>query len=224
MPIVGHKAKTAAPLGVLLLFAFGVGCDWFVSPSLRSLTLTPSTSTLAVAGDTEQLTATGTYNDGTTRNVTGTSGTTWSSSDPAVLSVSRGLVKALSVTSSSTSVTITATNVSSAGAVSNTAAICVGTLCTNTSSAVSVTCTSCISGNTVSLANGTTLMFTAANANGGDLTTEATWSATPSTIISIPPSTVTSPIMGTLEGGTGFANVTATVNGTSGSLVLKVVQ
>jgi len=30
--------------------------------------------------------------------------------------------------------------------------------------------------------------------------------------------------MGTLQGGTGFANVTATVNGTSGSVALKVVQ
>jgi hypothetical protein len=67
-------------------------------------------------------------------------------------------------------------------------------------------------------------MFTAANENGADLTTEATWSANPSAIITIPPSTVTSPTMGTLEGGTGVVTITATVNGTTGSLVLKVTQ
>src|SRR5579884_314750 len=217
--------RTKAVLaGILLLLAFAAGCGWFVDPSLSRVAVTPSISFLTANGATEQLVATATYSDGTTRNITATSGTTWSSSDPDVLSVSKGLVSVRSLTNSSTSVTITATNMSSTGTVSNTASVCVGTLCTTTSSAVIVTCTSCTSGNTVSLSNGTTLMFTAANENGGDLTTEATWSATPSPIISIPPSTVTSPIMGTLQGGTGFANVTATVNGTSGSVALKVVQ
>jgi hypothetical protein len=69
-----------------------------------------------------------------------------------------------------------------------------------------------------------TLMFTAANENGADLTTEATWSASPSTIITIPSTTVTSTTMGTLEGGTGFATVITTVNVTSGSLLLKITQ
>jgi hypothetical protein len=42
--------------------------------------------------------------------------------------------------------------------------------------------------------------------------------------ITIPSTTVTSTTMGTLEGGTGFATVIATVNVTSGSLLLKITQ
>ena len=49
-----------------------------------SLAVTPSTTTLGVP-DTQQLTATGTYSDGTMRNVTAT--VTWSSSAMTVATV-----------------------------------------------------------------------------------------------------------------------------------------
>ena len=79
-------------------------------PALVSIAVTPSPSSLPI-GETEQLTATGTFTDGATQNLTQT--VTWNSSAPATASVSvagAALAKAIGTTTiSATSGTVTGT-------------------------------------------------------------------------------------------------------------------
>jgi len=213
-----QKFKILGALGVLFFLAFSASCDWFVNATLSSITITPTSPSLTTVGQTQQLTATGTFNDGSTQNITASSGTAWSSSDASAVTVTnQGLIKAVSITATS-SVTITVTNTSSTGAVSGTATVCVGSTCTTTST-VSVSCDQC-SGNTVSLsANGgagTEIQFTATQ-NGTDVSSSATWSSN-SAAISI---SSTGGGIATLE-TTGTATITANVSGATGSVTVIV--
>ena len=82
-------------------------------PTLVSITVTPANSSITL-GNTEQFTATGTYSDGTTPNIT--SSVTWSSSNVSVATISNAAGsngKASSVSDGAT--TITATSGSIAG-------------------------------------------------------------------------------------------------------------
>ena len=76
---------------LLAVTACGSGSSGTATPrTLASLTVTPSNSSVAI-GSTQQMTATGTYSDGTTGNLT--SSVTWTSSDSSVETVSSsGLV------------------------------------------------------------------------------------------------------------------------------------
>src|SRR5687768_9166708 len=56
-------------------------------PTLQSIAVTPSNPSLKL-GATQQLTATGTYSDGTTRDLTAS--VTWNSATPGVVAVSGG--------------------------------------------------------------------------------------------------------------------------------------
>jgi trimeric autotransporter adhesin len=214
-----QKLKIAGAIACLLLFATVVGCNgFFVNPTLSSITITPSSPSLTTVNETQQLTATGTYSDGTTQNVTASSGTTWSSSDTSAVSVTNaGLIKAVSITATS-SVTITVTNTTSTGAVSGTATVCVGSTCT-TSSSITVSCDQC-SGNTISLSGnggaGTQIQFSATQ-NGTDVSSEATWSSN-SGAISI---SSTGGGIATLE-TTGTATITANVSGATGTITVTV--
>lgn len=61
------------------------GCKGFiVNPTLTSLTVTPATPSIT-AGNTQQMVATGTYNDGSTKTVTRS--VTWASSDTSSLTL-----------------------------------------------------------------------------------------------------------------------------------------
>jgi uncharacterized protein YjdB len=95
---------------------------FFVDPTLKSITVTPVTPSIAV-GSTKQMTATGTYDDGSTKNITGS--VSWSSGNAAVFTVSdsgkitanepgSASATATSATiSGSTTVTVTVANLSS---------------------------------------------------------------------------------------------------------------
>jgi len=89
------------------MLALAVGCrGFFVNPKLTSITVTPVTPSLTL-NQALQMTATGNFDDGSTKNLTGTS--TWTSSANTQVSVnSTGLITALANTTSA--VTITATN------------------------------------------------------------------------------------------------------------------
>src|SRR5215467_177431 len=125
-----QQLQITGTLAVGFFLAAIVACNgFFVNPTLSSITVTPSNPTLQSVNQTVQLTATGTFDDGSTKNLTASSSTTWSSSDPTAVTVNNaGLVKVVSITGPS-SVTITATNSSSSGAVSGTTTICIGTTC-----------------------------------------------------------------------------------------------
>lgn len=79
------------------------------SSTLSSITISPVNTSIAV-GATQQYTATGTYSDGTTHNITGT--VTWASNYPNVATVSAsGLATAIA--SGSTVITATSGSISS---------------------------------------------------------------------------------------------------------------
>lgn len=122
MPGLKQKLRFAAGFSALLTLALAAGCrGFFVNPTLQSVAVSPTTGSVAPAG-TIQMTATGTFDDGSTSNVTTKS--TWQSSDTTVATVgpNNGLVKAATTISSPPGVTtITATD----GAFTNTATVTV---------------------------------------------------------------------------------------------------
>ncbi len=117
-----RNIRILATLAALSLLALAASCrGFFVNPTLQSITVSPSTGSVAPAG-TLQLTATGTFDDGSTSNVTTDSA--WQSSDTTVATIgsNNGLVKAAtSIASPPGITTITATD----GAFTNTATITV---------------------------------------------------------------------------------------------------
>jgi len=83
-----QELRLAGAFAVLAIFAFSLGCrGFFVNPTLTTVTVGPTGFNLPV-GSTQQMTATGTYNDGSTKTLT--SGVVWTSSDPTVATVTVG--------------------------------------------------------------------------------------------------------------------------------------
>src|SRR5437764_13267477 len=96
--------KPSALLGLAVLLVVGwTGCrGFFVNPTLSSINVAPQNASVAI-GATQQFTATGVNNDGTTASL---HSPTWTSSDPTVAAISTGgLTKGLQ----SGTATITAT-------------------------------------------------------------------------------------------------------------------
>lgn len=81
-----RKLQLSAAFAALMLTASSIGCSgFFVDPTLTTITVTPATPSV-IAGDTLQLTATGSYDDGSTKNISGS--VTWTTSDNGVATVS----------------------------------------------------------------------------------------------------------------------------------------
>jgi uncharacterized protein YjdB len=153
---------------VLLIVA---GCNgFFVDPTLTAITVTPSTPSITV-GATQQMVATGTFNDGSTSALTSV---TWSSSDSTVASVSSGglvtgvkagtasITAASGTVSGSTSVNVTLANLTSI----------------------------CVSPTSASITSGQTQQFTATGGVGGgmcstDITTSVSWHSSDLTVATI---------------------------------------
>jgi hypothetical protein len=80
--------QVVATIAVLVLFGLSVGCSgFFVDPTLTGITVGPSNQSLNV-GSTLQMSARGTYDDGSSKTITGS--VTWSSSSPDVATISSG--------------------------------------------------------------------------------------------------------------------------------------
>jgi hypothetical protein len=157
-----NKVRIIAATGTLMLIAAALGCNgFFVDPVLTSMTVGP-TATINEGG-TVQMSAVGTYNDGSQQSLSSLS---WSSDTPSVATVSgSGLVTG--VTPGSATIT------GASGTVSGTATITVA-LQNVTGITVSPTTANIIS-------NGGTRNLTAqATISGGapvDVTATATWTA-----------------------------------------------
>ncbi len=171
-----HKITAAGSLAASLLLVVGAGCNsFFVNPTLTSITVGP-TATIDQNG-TVQMSAVGTYNDGTTQPL---SNVLWSSSDTSVVSISTsGLVTGISPG--------TATITGASGTVSGTATVTVS-LSNVTGITVSPTSAQAIS-------NGGTHTFTAqatiSDGSPRDITSTATWSISATTSGSTTDFTVT---------------------------------
>src|SRR6476646_3572964 len=169
MPRFGRKLRILATVGALSMLAVAAGCKgFFVNPTLTSLAVSPTSASI-VESQTQQLTATGTYDDGSTKDLTGTAG--WTTSDSTVATVSKGglVTAAASITSPPGSATITATS----GTLTATSAITV-----NTGPLTAIV----ISTTTPNPAAGTTVVFKALGTYSGsstqqDITSLVTWSS-----------------------------------------------
>lgn len=214
-----RKLQLVASFCVLLLAAVGVGCHgFFVDPTLTGMTVqTLNSTTLSTAGSTAQLQATGTYDDGSTKNLTGKA--TWSVNPTGFITLSTtspGLATATTVTNPGTAVTVQAAANSSNGSVVS------GTITLTAGTSTQLSITASPSG-TISLATtpaGSTVTF-AATLNSSNVTGSTTFSSSNSSIISI-----VSGSSGTLGGTTGSVTITGvdSTDGASGTLTITVTN
>jgi trimeric autotransporter adhesin len=113
-----RKLQILAAFAVLLLSAAGLGCrGFFVNPTLTTITVDPPTPTVPVS-DQQQMTATGTFNDGSSSTLT--ANLFWSSTPTSVATISAtGNVIGVSVGSA----TITASSANITGTTTVTVAL-----------------------------------------------------------------------------------------------------
>jgi hypothetical protein len=160
--------RIAATLSVLLVFALGVGCNgFFVDPTLTSLVVSPTNPTIGV-NKTLQMTAFGTYDDGTRKQVN--SGLNWTSSTPGVATI--GLTSGVATGSTAGTTTITG----EAQGITGTA-----TLTVVPSGITSIR----INPVTASVAAQGQQKFSCLDQNGVDRSTLCTWSSSDTTDVTI---------------------------------------
>jgi hypothetical protein len=190
-----------------------VGCKgFFVDPTLTSLAIGPQTLTL-IEGQSQQMAATGTYDDGTSKDLTGK--VVWSSSDPTCASVTNpgGLVKA-----PETVTAVCTTNVSgSFGAVPATSATV--TVSPGTPSKIVLTA------NPTNPKQNSTITFQAiATFPGGtqDITTLVTWNNSNPTDLQLTDGSTTGTLDATATVGSQIT-VSASFSGLSSNQVILTV-
>ncbi|HUB02583.1 MAG TPA: Ig-like domain-containing protein [Terriglobales bacterium] len=184
------------------------------SAALVSIAVTPGNPSI-VAGLTQQLTATGTYSNGTTQNLTGA--VTWTSTTPGVATIaSSGLAKG--VIAGTSIITATSGNISGATSVTVTTPVLVSIAVTPGNPSISA---------------GTTQQFTATgtynNSATQDVTTSATWASSVPTVAWFADASGSSaPATGAFAMGTvtaaalGTTTITASLSGVTGSTALTV--
>jgi trimeric autotransporter adhesin len=201
-----------AGFATLLLLAWAAGCrGFFVNPTLTSLSVTPSSQALTLS-QTQQLTATGTFSDNSTKDLSGTA--KWATSNSAVATVNNTgkVTAAASIANPPGTATITA----QVGSLSGTSTITV-----NTGPLTAIT----INTTTPNPAAGQTVVFTALGTFSGsaqqqDITNQVSWISTNTAVIA----TITNGSGAVLSTATsGTTNVTASLSGiTSNSLTITV--
>ena len=169
--------------------------------ALQSIAVTPANPSLA-KGLTQQFTATGTFSDNSTQNITAT--VTWASATPGVATITAGGL-ATGVSTGTSSISATLSGISGSTVLTVTAAVL---------QSIAVTPAN------PSIPKGTTQPFTAtgtfSDSSTQNLTGSVTWaSATPSV------ATITAAGLATGV-STGTSSISATQSGISGSTVLTV--
>lgn len=166
--------------------------------TLRSMTVTPANPSIFV-GSTQQFTVTGTYNDGSTRDLTST--VAWMSSDTTVASITSPGGLATGVAKGTATITATSGNVSSAT-----------TLTVNAVVLQSIT----VSPATATVAVGGTQQFTATgyynNGSTQILTTTAKWSTSSKKLASVNGTGLATGL------APGSATISASMGGPKGSV------
>jgi uncharacterized protein YjdB len=221
-----QKLRLAGAFAALATLALAASCTgFFQNPTLTTITIDPPTPSIG-QGATQQLTATGTFQDGSTSTLTGgtsCSGNTvcWSSSDTTTATISTGglltgvaqgtatITAASGAITGTTTATVDLTNVTNFE-------VCEGTFgaTSNCGAAITWDATIDVSQNFVAqgTSNGTTV----------DLTTSATWTV-PSTAPDIQCSNSgVSPESCTAETGATNATVTVTYGTTPLTATINV--
>ena len=190
------------------------------TPTLISIAITPTTLSIS-AGLTQQLTATGTWSDGSTKNLT--NAVTWLSSDQSVATVSNsGLITVKAIGS----VTFTATSTSNATA---TSAAVSGSMSVTVTKPVLASIAISPSPATVMVGAPSPLQLTATgiytDGSTQDLTSQVSWTAVNPVVASVDTSGQASPLQAgytavTATSGTISANTSFTVLATPRYLYL----
>jgi hypothetical protein len=216
-----RKLQLIASFGVLVFMAVAAACNgFFVDPVLQGITVSSlQSTTLTSVGNTAQLLASGTYDDGSKKNLTGL--VTWSVTPTGFVTLSTttpGLVTATKVTNPGTAVNVQAAEASSSGTViTGTVTITAGA-----SSNLIVTSSPATPISLTSAPSGTTVIFTA-TLNGTNVTAKTTFTSSNSAIINI---TVPSSGTGDMGGTTGTVTITGSdaVDSASGSTSIVVTN
>jgi len=170
-------------------------------PALLNLTVGPNQSSLPV-GESEQLTATGNFSDGTVQNLTQSA--TWSSSAPGVATITAGGL-ATAVTAGTSSLSATMTSITSSATLTVTSPVLVS---------IAVT-----PGN-ASIAAGNTQQFAAtgtySDGSAQNLTSTAAWSSSAPGVATITPGGLVTGVK------TGQSSLSATLGSVTGSAALAV--
>jgi trimeric autotransporter adhesin len=174
------------------------------SATLSSIAVTPANDTLVLAYQ-QQYTATGTYSDSTTQNITDS--VTWASSNASAATITTsGLATGVGVGST----TISAAKDGKTGSTN---------LTVSTPIPVSITITPNVS-NALTLAPGTSQSLTAtgtfSNGSTHNINSLVTWDSSNKIVATVSPSGQAKALT------TGTSDVTATLNGVTGSLTLNV--
>jgi hypothetical protein len=198
--------------------AAAIGCHgFFVDPTLTGITVSTLQSTsLTAVGSTVQLSATGNFDDGSNKNLTGTATWTIASNSPTgFITVSAsGLATATHVTTPGTVVNVQAAAQSTHGTVVS------GTISLTAGTSTQLTITSSPSSPVSITTQGGTPISFAASLNGSDVTGSTTFTSSNTAIITI------SGNQGTLAGTTGTVTITGTntSSGATGTLQIQVNQ
>ena len=213
------KIRVIGALAALLTLALAASCEgFFVNPTLTAVSVGPASLTLNI-NQTFQMTATGTYSDGTQKNLT--SGVTWSSSDASAVSIGQTSGLAKGVANGSATIT------GSAGSCS----ACSGST-TVTVALQGVTSVTVNPSSQTATRGGSAVYFTALANNSTDITNPTdgtTWTVKDSSGMDQTSNFYPSFVQGWGEGFTasqslsaGTYTVTATYNGISGRATLNV--
>jgi Big-like domain-containing protein len=202
----------AGASALFMLLAIAAACGgFFVDPTLTAIAITPATPSV-VQTKTQQLTATGSYDDGSVSNIS--SKVSWSSSDSSTVSVTgTGLVTGISPGSA----TITASSANISGSTT------VGVTTANLASIQ-------VSPSTVSALTGQTVPFRAVatfvGGGTGDITDAVIWSSDNSkvSISNSPPTNGEAQISGPFSSFPVRVTITATSGSVSGRAALAVTQ
>lgn len=204
----------ATGIAVLLCLTWAGCSGFFISPTLSSIYITPASATVAV-NNTVQLTATGTYSDGSQNAITG-SAVGWSSSDDTVATVSSpgGLVTA--VATGTATITASAQGITGTGTITVTPSNVNSLQITTTEGSTASQSTATIAG-----APNQTLQFYAyANMSSSlNLTNAVTWTSSNTSV-----ATIGSGISGGSGNGlatsvaAGTTNITATITNTTSGI------
>jgi trimeric autotransporter adhesin len=214
MPSLKRNLRILATFAALSLLALAASCrGFFVNPTLTSITVAPTSASI-IQGGTQQINATGNFNDGSTKDLTGSA--SWTSSATDVATVSKGgLVTAASTLSNPPgTATITATS----GTITAASTITVNT---GPLTAIAITTT------TPNPAVGTTVVFTALGTFSGsaqqqDITNQVTWTSSNTAVIT----TITNgsgAVLSTATSGS-TTDVTASLSGINSNVFTVTVQ
>lgn len=200
----------------LLTLGLAVGCTgFFVNPQLTSMTVSPQTVTIT-KGQTQPMTATGTYDDGSTKNLTGRA--IWSSSNTSCATVNgTGVVTGLSTVTSTCTTTITAAATSAAVTATASVTVTPGTL---QSIALTASPTTAIAGSTVTF---TAMATYSGSTQQQDITTQVTWTVSNTTVLTINQGSGSGTISSSAISGS-TASVTASLSGVTSNSVTITVQ